>query len=873
MSYFYPTPLEDLPKDDQLAVAMERMNEYINQNSREGGIRQNLPLEGDSALTRMQRIAYCRACWNGTLDDARYEYLYNKVNKRVFNEQRGIEEIITMELPARVRHIPIVQPKLRALVSKQQARPLVMKVMGVSHDIIEKKLDRIKDDVLRKALDKIMQKQKAVQAQQLLIQQQQQLIQQLQQQPELQMLIMEMQSEIEYLSTVVNKDAMLNAEDMKAIKQYYNYNHKEFEEHICYKALEEFLDTMSFRNLSNDVFEEQMISGEPIWYCHWEPGMERPELRHVRPEFIWYQYNETSKFLGELDWIVEYMPMSIGQVISNHGHELDHDDLEKIRQFNPQFTQDAYFRTNLSTFPNGVAANNYLQNQNYLYSHEVDVFKVYWKEQVEVYALYSENDNKTLYHSTKPPFIRFLEPDEYKKLTDTKEKREKLKKKGQKVLKAYRVDLWQGMRIGSRDYGVYFNIKKVDFQYREEGKMSDVMLPYIGFANNRFHAAYSPIWETKDLQELYNILHYQEELLIALSGVKGLIYDLSQAPEDMTPQELLYYMKQGLALIESTDARGKQKSHFNQFSTYDMTVSPAIATVTQIKQTISDLVGEITGVTRAQTGQIAATDQVGTTEIALQQSNVVTEFYFQKDDELMEQVFTRLCNIFPYAYAEGRTGAYIIGKERQEILNLQKGVLKGKFRSVVNSGSKEREIMTTAKQMAFQKYKEGQVSASGLLEILDIETMNEMKTKLKEYEDLAHQKQMEIQSAQSEQAKQIQTELKQMDMQMQQTLLDMQGRIDMQLQQIKSQVELQKEQVKMQVKEQEMQSKQQIEQDKGRIDLEKAGLEAQVEREYLQFQWTELEVNAATQRAQLLINKAKTQLDIHKSKNKERVKD
>jgi len=842
---FYPVPLESLPKDEQEKYAKSLMDSYIEQNHRDGGLQMNVPLESTSVRSRMDKITYCRALWNNELDDARFGYLYNKIDKQIHDSQSGIDDIITLEMPARVRNIPIVRPKLQALISEEMSRPVVTKVIGMTDEIVGKKLENIKNDILDKQLQKIKQNQLINATNQALIQMQQQMMQQMAQDPQAQQMIIQMQVELEHLQNLLQNDIVITNEEVRRIREYYQYSHKEFEEKLCSQALEEFIDSKRLRHLMNNFFEEMMITGEPIWYCDWEPGLAEPEVRLIRPEYLWYQANEAAKYLHELDWIVEYSPMSIGQVIQYYGADITEENLETLRSEFPMFSQDAWYRTNLTNFPDGSPSGWYSGN-DYLYSHQVDTYKVNWKEQVEVYALYSENKNDT-------------------------PKRKRLEKKGQKILKAYRVDRWSGVRIGTM---TYIKIKKHDFQYRTHDRLSDIALPYIGFANNRFYKAYSPLWETKDIQELYNILHYQEELLIALSGVKGIIYDLSQMPSGMTPQEVMYYMKQGLGLIETVKPNGKAvRTSFNQFATYDMTVSPAIQSIMMIKESLNTLAGEITGVTRQKTGQVLASDQVGTSQMALAQSNVVTEYYFMKTDELNELLFTRLCNIFPYAYAEGKRGMYVVGKERQEILNIQKDQLKGEFRSIVNSGSKEREIMRTAKQMAQMKFQQGQIGASDFLDLLDTDTMFEMRKLLKDAEQRVLETSQKMQSDSVEQQKQAQIEVEQMKMQMQQQIAQMSSQVEGQLLQLKGQIDLQKEQMKIQNAQTQLQVQQQADKQKSEKEQEKIENEKQVELAYLNFAYTELEVNATNQRAQMLINRAKTALEMKSSAKKERVKD
>jgi hypothetical protein len=870
--YYIPTPIEDLPAEEQLRVCKYRMDEYIEQNYRKGGFNSRTPTDHIKIRGRIDRLNYCRSLWNNEIDEKRYDYLYSNVDKRI-TDQDGTDQTITLEMPAKVRHIPIVRPKLQSLISKEMGRPLITRTIGVSQELIDKKTKAELDDLWEKSMQKLFQQQAAQNAQIMLVQQQQQLMQQVAQMPEAEGMIIQMQKEIEFLQEIINKDVALTKDEVKEIRKYYRYSHKEFEESLADDALKEFIDRKRLRQKTNDAFKELMINGEPIYYVDYEEGMKEPDFRVVAPEFIWYQYNESAKYLHELDWIVEYMPMSYGQIVQQYGMYLTEKDLECLRQMMPFNSQDAYYRTNLDQFPNGYPVDPYGRN-DYLWAQQLDVYLVNWKEQTEVYALYTENKHESKFFEKKPPFVKYLTAEEARKMTNTEAKRKRLRNKGQIIKKAYRVDRYKGLRLGHRKNGVYLNVGKTTTYVRNEEDFSDVQLPYVGFANNRFHQAYSPLWETRDLQELYNILHYQEELLVALAGVRGIVYDLSQKPSGMSNQELMYYMKQGIMPIETLGRNGKPKTTtFNQFAQYDQTISPAVGTIDGMKRSLNELVGEITGITRQQTGQVAATDQVGTTQLALQQSNVVTEYYFQQHEELIEIALTRLSNLFPYAYAKGKQGLYVVGKERQEVLRILEGQLKGKFRVLVNSGAKEREIMQNIKQIATNKFATKEISTTQLIDLLDTDMLSDMRRKLKEYEDEMFERNQQLQQANAEQQKQIQTELAQMDMQMKAQLEQLSGQIKMQIEQMKGQVQLQKEQIKMQHAAEQLAFEREKLAKEAEVDMFKAQTEADVEKQYLQFQYTQLKVNNATQRAQMLINRSQQALDIHKQRSKERVKD
>ena len=297
---YIPTPLEDYPEKERLEICKSRMDSYIEQQYREGGLGTKVPNESSKVRTRMDRISYCRSLWNNNIDEQRYDYLYNKVNKTI-SDQDGIDRVITMEMPAKVRHIPIVRPKLQALISKELSRPLVMRTVGIDEASVNKKIQEEIDGVWIKQMEKFAQRRAAQQAQQLMLQQQQQLMQQIQQVPGAEGMIIEMQSQLEMIAEIVNKEAALTEEEVKKIRKYYKYSYKLFEEDLADSAIKEYIDRHRLRRLKNDAFTEQMITGEPIYFCDWEQGMEEPQSRLVRPEFYWYQYNSGAKFLKDLD--------------------------------------------------------------------------------------------------------------------------------------------------------------------------------------------------------------------------------------------------------------------------------------------------------------------------------------------------------------------------------------------------------------------------------------------------------------------------------------------------------------------------------------------------------------------------------------------
>lgn len=867
---YIPKPLEEMSLKEQKDAMKRRLERFIN----EAEFNVVSPANAFLVQTRKQRNAYCRKIYNNTASSNDFNYLYRNVNKEVVNEESNLKDIITLEMPARVRHIPLIRPKLRTLISKEKDRPKKLRVYGVDHESLNRKKKHHIEAILDKIDGKLIQKLQAINMLEMVVDQKKMIMEQYMEMPEAANLVKQLNFELQRLDELISRELNLTGDERSKVHNYYAYSYKDFMEELTEGALHDYIDRHRIHKLHNMGFEEKMITDEEVYFCDWTPGQKTPESRLVRPEYLYYQYNEACEYIAQLDWSVEFIPMSMGMVRSQWGKYLKKEDLDRIASEYPGYGN--YQQSNLTAFPDGRAIGGleYGAASSY-YSEGIDVYRCFWKEQVAVPALIRKNKKPakfTKYTPSKPDFIRWLTKKEAEKMTSTDKKRKRMDKRNERIEVRYRTDLWEGIRIGRT---TYILMGKREMQLRNDDHKSDIDLPYIGKAVNRFRQPNSLIWETRDIQELYNILHYQEELLVALSGVRGIVYDLAQKPEGMSPEEVIYYMRNGILPIKTVDDNGKPiRSSFNQFPQYDQTLAPAVGVITNIKHSLEELAGYITGISRQQQGQVQSKDLVGTTQMAIDQSDLATEQYHQEHDELREMHFTRLSNIFPFAYKDGKQGAYHIGKMRQEILNIPKGKLDGGyFRTRVGSGLKEQQAFNRTKQMAEGGYSKGQLSATELLTLLDMDSIHDMRVALKEFEDKAIS--MAQQSRQQDQDSQ---------MQLQQQMIQMQAQMDQQLATIKHQQEMQLHSVKARVEEMKVQAqtaneqmKLQSDQMKVRVGSDdsryKVDTEAAVEMAYLELEKQHLAIDTQLKSTELLMGDIKNRMELHKMRSKERVKD
>jgi hypothetical protein len=291
------------------------------------------------------------------------------------------------------------------------------------------------------------------------------------------------------------------------------------------------------------------------------------------------------------------------------------------------------------------------------------------------------------------------------------------------------------------------------------------------------------------------------------------------------------------------------------------------------------MVTMITGVTDQELGQISTSEQVGNTKLAIQQGSIVTEFYMQRAEVLEEKVLSKIANLIPIAYGEGKRGTYFWGNE-QQLLNIEAGIFDGAFfQTRVKSGENQRFIISTMREAAAAMLQNQQITGSKYIKLLDTNTIAEMTMLLEEYEndfkalqEAAQQGSQEAQAQAMQRQQQHELQLKQIEAKTQQDMLMLKAKLEQDKMAAMNMNAQQLEAVRLQAEADK--TNKQEEGKKYAVDTE-----AQIEREYLAKEEADMKINAALQSAQLSIQELGQRLTYaekiysHKAKSKEKVKD
>lgn len=194
---------------------------------------------------------------------------------------------------------------------------------------------------------------------------------------------------------------------------------------------------------------------------------------------------------------------------------------------------------------------------------------------------------------------------------------------------------------------------------------------------NRSNHPYSMVLACGNLQDIYNLLHFYRDNLIANSGSAGDFVDMSLLPSFLgkTPQERLLkyigYKKNGLALLDSSQEGRMQTGEApvnTIFNGYDDTVKgQAVQAIELAIQSTENECSSITGVFKERLNGIQQRDAVTNVQTSVNNSYTITKQYSQQMDCIMEEMLLDSLNVAKRVYSNGKTGTIVLGDFRNKL--------------------------------------------------------------------------------------------------------------------------------------------------------------------------------------------------------------
>ncbi len=670
------------------------------------------------------------AFYHGDQEDSSYDYL------------RKVGEY---EYPAFVRFVPLLRPKLDRLRTEYTQREFDFTVFTIDQQSVDNKADQqvrgFMNQIRSSVMDKFYNLQEASkqvsQAMALQQQQEQQMMQQQQggiqpaAQPQ-QVINPQQAAQMQVFQEVLKEQGFLTRKDLEKLDQMHGQEGRQLHEMLAQSGMEYLMYAQKLEQTFNDGWQNKMVTDKPVFHVDWDSPYDDPFCETVDTKYFRYAHDNEVDEIEKAEWAQKDMYMSVGSVIDRFRYDLSPEDMNKLESKRKSMSSSSYDSWD------HTYGNNTWSNQAGLYrpwSEPVNLVRVtytvfrspraiHWKSTPNKYLPGQRHDH-IIDESDVPAIANRKEDERYETF--------------------YLDDLYEGYEI---EDGIYVRLRRKPAQLRGIDKYGEVDLPFVGPAfRSKNRKTYSLMWRGKDIQILWNIMHFHKELWVALAGVKGFVMDKSQKPDDMSMAEWIYQKKMGVGWIQS-DKKGRQFS-FNQFKTYDDSLSPGIQYLLQIIEHLDDLAGKVTGITPNRMGQISKDDQVGTVERSIRESAMTTEIGFWEYDQVRIRALERLINLCRLAWKKGKRGAYVLGNMQQRLLNIPSNVFNNaEYRLFVKNAFKDQKKIQELRQIAMQERNKNALTAQGLIQVFTKDNLNEIEKAFNDY----IQKSVELQQQEAQQA-------------------------------------------------------------------------------------------------------------------------
>ena len=403
-------------------------------------------------------------------------------------------------------------------------------------------------------------------------------------------------------------------------------------------------------------------------------------------------------------------------------------------------------------------------------------------------------------------------------------------------------EIWEGYRLGD---DIYIGMRPIPNQNISLDNPNATNLPYIGnFYGNINTAPRSLVEIMKPLQYFYITIVYQLQLAIARDKGKILTVDVTQIPKSLgiDANKWLHYLSStNVNFInpyetgwDTPGREGGKPAQFNQFGQADLTMSKVIVDYIQLMTKIEDMIGELSGVSKARQGQIHQSSLVGNTQQEIIQSSHITEHLFYTHNQFKKRVYTALLNTAKAVWANsGKKKLHYLTDDMSRVfMDITDEFIYSDMDIFVSDSTREHQSVEAIRQLAQPAMQNG-ASLYDISEIMSSNNLTDMKNKLQRIQTTQQQREDDMQRMAQEaqmQQSQMQAQIEQAKEQLEYAKL-----------QQKDGESNRNSQTQVQVALINADSREAIEEAKRNIDFAKLDLESQVKGDEMDFKDTELQ--------------------------------
>lgn len=557
------------------------------------------------------------------------------------------------------------------------------------------------------------------------------------------------------------------------IQEYLTKSYKDVAEITAYNSLNFLWKKLNLPHEFEKGFKDALCGGLEFYYVGIRNG--DPFAERVNTMDFKYPAEEGIEFVDEASWCVRRIRTSVASLYDDYYDKLDEKQLNHLLELVGQKPTSGYGPDKNSVDDyNHITLNRYNSINGYMEDRVLDdviLYHVCWKS------------------FKKIGFVTIINPD-----TETVEEfevDETYKETGNEIDIEWKwiTETWEGYRTadeGDED-ALYFGMQPVEYQFENSSTLNSGKLPYTGVAySNTNSKAKSLVAIMKPLQYMYIILWYRLELAIARDKGKLPVIDVTQIPKSMgiDVDKWMHYMNAlGVVFVNPYEEgwnipgrEGGKPSPYNQWASIDASMASTINTYIGLLDKIEQMVSELSGVSPQRQGAISSNELVGNVERSVVQSAHITEPWFWLHNQVKKRVLSMLLDTSKYAWKDTKKYLHYMQDDVTRVfLQIDDNFCYEDFDIFVSDSTKDNQAIEQLHSLIQPAMQNG-ASLLDIAEIITLDNLSMIKSKLRDIENNRMQQQQALQEQEAQQQQQLvqmQNEVKEQELMLKEAEMDL----------------------------------------------------------------------------------------------------
>lgn len=308
-------------------------------------------------------------------------------------------------------------------------------------------------------------------------------------------------------------------------------------------------------------------------------------------------------------------------------------------------------------------------------------------------------------------------------------------------------EVWEGYKIDNR---FYKKVRPVQNQRNSLNNLSECKLPINGRAHTTSNSRNISFVELgKPYQVTYNIYKYKLNNAIAKAKDVLAMLDINLIPNQYSVDQWMYMIeKTGIAWVNYGQIGGDDLP-----ATHQNILDMSLKTIDQYINLLNQVIAEwerVSGITAQRRASIGQYQGKATTEQAIMQSSYMTDEYFRKHQRFEQRELQGLLDLSKIAWRDGKKGSYLSTRERLKMISIDGAEHQESDYSVFVLNTREEQRNLQKAEEMIQPMLQNGAKLSDALEVMQSESFEKIKEKVRDTENMQEQMEQAIQKARNE---------------------------------------------------------------------------------------------------------------------------